>query len=79
MLRAVPEHKSPAHILVIDDNPGDVELLRLALAERGRPFTLNVLRDGAEALDFMEQQRRRENDRNPALLCLIFICRSTKV
>jgi len=63
MQRAVaPEHVPPAHILVIDDNPGDVQLLRLALAEQDRPFTLQVLRDGAEALDFVEQQRvSREN------------------
>lgn len=48
-----------AYILVIEDNPGDVELLRLALDQQGQEYALKVLRDGSEALDFVHEQRKR--------------------
>ncbi|MCW5979968.1 MAG: response regulator [Bryobacteraceae bacterium] len=39
-------------ILVIEDNPGDVELLRLALAGAGLDCELTVIDDGGDALTF---------------------------
>ncbi len=46
-----------AYILVIEDNPGDVALLRLALDQQGQEYELKVLRDGSEALAFVQEQR----------------------
>jgi CheY-like chemotaxis protein len=45
-----------ARILLVEDNPGDVELLRLALRKAGLDCELTVLDDGAEALAFVRQQ-----------------------
>lgn len=44
------------HILLIEDNPGDVLLTRTALEDTERPFILDVVRDGDEALAFMTRQ-----------------------
>ena len=45
-----------ARILLVEDNPGDVELLRLALKRAGLDCELMVLDDGAEALALVRQQ-----------------------
>ena len=47
-----------ARILVVDDNPGDVELLRMALAEAGVNCDLTVLDNGREALEFVQGRGR---------------------
>jgi CheY-like chemotaxis protein len=44
---------SPDRILVVEDNPGDVLLLRLALDQHNAQYVLEVLRDGAEAIRFV--------------------------
>jgi CheY-like chemotaxis protein len=46
-----------AYILVIEDNPGDIRLLRLALDQQDQEHELKVLLDGSEALAFVHQQR----------------------
>jgi CheY-like chemotaxis protein len=46
---------TPATIVVIEDNLGDVFLLREALNQNGREYVLKVLRDGAEAMEFCEE------------------------
>ncbi|WP_407353427.1 response regulator [Luteimonas sp. R10] len=40
-------------ILLVEDNPDDVELTRIAFAEAKIANTLTVVRDGAEALDYL--------------------------
>lgn len=40
----------PARIVLIEDNPGDVYLVRLALREAGLSADLLVLQDGAQAM-----------------------------
>jgi CheY-like chemotaxis protein len=42
-------------ILVIEDNPADVALLRLALESADVDCELTVIEDGAEALEFIRQ------------------------
>jgi CheY-like chemotaxis protein len=41
---------TPARIVVVEDNPGDVHLLRLALLQAGLVCDLRVLEDGAEGM-----------------------------
>jgi len=60
---------NPAKILVIEDNPGDVFLLRQALNEQGEPYVLEVLRDGEEAIDFINLQRE-EAQEEPCVIVL---------
>jgi two-component system response regulator len=40
----------------VEDNPGDVLLLRLALDQHDVMYVLEVLRDGAEAIRFVNEQ-----------------------
>ncbi|HTP86294.1 MAG TPA: response regulator [Bryobacteraceae bacterium] len=43
----------PVHILLVEDNPGDVRLTIEALKESQFPSNLHVVRDGVEALDYL--------------------------
>jgi CheY-like chemotaxis protein len=51
-------HPHPARILVIEDNPHDVRMLRYALDQHEHPYDLQVLSDGEAALEFVNGQRR---------------------
>ncbi len=46
----------PVEILLVEDNPGDVELVREALAEGAIPNSVNVVGDGVEALAYLRGQ-----------------------
>jgi CheY-like chemotaxis protein len=46
------------NILVAEDNPGDVLLVRRALNAYNIPHDLTVVRDGAEALEFIARMGR---------------------
>jgi len=52
-------------ILLVEDNPDDEELTRLALREHGMANEVVVVRDGAEALDFFAR-RGRHAGRDPS-------------
>ena len=54
---------TPARILVMEDNPADVTLLRVALDHHRRDYKLDVLRDGAEALDFVRHLNEKLEDK----------------
>lgn len=41
------------HILLVEDNPDDVELTRLAFAEAGPEHRLHAVSDGVEALEYL--------------------------
>jgi CheY-like chemotaxis protein len=45
--------ENPVEILLVEDNPGDVELVREALAEGGIPNSVNVVADGDEAMAYL--------------------------
>ena len=60
-------------ILLVEDNPDDVELTRIAFAEAGIDRQLVVVRDGAEALDYLFARGRhagREGADLPAIVLL---------
>ena len=48
---------SPTKIVVIEDNPADVGLLRYGLDEQGEPYEIHVLTDGEQAIRFIEEHR----------------------
>jgi chemotaxis family two-component system response regulator Rcp1 len=62
--------QSPARILVVEDNQADVFLLRHALDEHHTEYQLEILRDGGEALRFVEQQRILARDPSPCAIVL---------
>jgi two-component system, chemotaxis family, response regulator Rcp1 len=58
------------HILLVEDNPGDIRLTELAF-KRGRIANkLFIARDGAEALDFLYRRDQYENALRPHLILL---------
>ena len=61
---------SPARIVVVEDNQADVFLLRHALDEHGEEYQLEVLRDGAEAISFVQNQRMLPSDPDPCAIVL---------
>ncbi len=46
----------PLEVLLIEDNPGDIRLTKEALRNGDVAVSLNVARDGVEALDFLHRQ-----------------------
>src|SRR5690349_16280549 len=62
--------KLPARIVVIEDNPADVFLLRHALDENGEDYRLDVLRDGAEAMQFVRDQRKVSAEPHPCAIVM---------
>lgn len=60
----------PARILIIEDNPADVTLLRVGLDQQGEKYQIEVLRDGAEALDFVHRQRIEPEAHRPCVIVM---------
>lgn len=48
-----PEHAP--RLLIVDDNPTDASLLKVALRNQGRTEFIHVVDDGAKALDFLKR------------------------
>ncbi|MGE5315021.1 MAG: response regulator [Acidobacteriota bacterium] len=51
-------HEEKTDILLVDDNPNDVELTLHALKKNGFDGAVQIVRDGAEALDFIFSKGR---------------------
>jgi CheY-like chemotaxis protein len=60
----------PARILVIEDNPSDIFLLRRALEAVEEHFELEVLADGEEALHFVHEHRLGLRPPEPCVIVL---------
>lgn len=60
----------PVEILLIEDNPGDVELTREALTESAVRSSINVVRDGESALAFLRRQGPYAHAPRPDLILL---------
>jgi two-component system response regulator len=64
---------SQKEILLVEDNPDDVELTRIAFAEANVANSLAVVGDGAEALDYLFARGRhahRDPDDLPSIVLL---------
>jgi CheY-like chemotaxis protein len=57
-------------ILLVEDNPGDVRLVREALAESGGSSRLHTVGDGAEALAFVRREGAYADAPRPDLILL---------
>ena len=60
----------PDHILLAEDSPADVGLVRLALREQNFNHILHVATDGEEAIAFIEKADLDSNVAGPDLLLL---------
>lgn len=61
---------TPVEILVVDDNAGDVRLLKEAFREVGVSSVIHVTRDGEQALAFLKRQGAYSNSPRPSLILL---------
>ena len=59
-----------ARILVVEDNPADVELLRLALSTANVDCDLTIIDDGGEAIAYVRQTGRHVASQVPDLAVL---------
>ena len=60
----------PVHILLVEDNEGDILLTTEALEEGKILNKLSIARDGREALDFLNKTAKFENAQSPDLILL---------
>jgi CheY-like chemotaxis protein len=69
-----PTKSSAAHaILLVEDNPADIQITQRALRESAIPVELIVVRDGEEALDYLLRHGHHaanDNWRSPTLILL---------
>ena len=64
------EHIKPINILMVEDNPGDVELTRAAFKSMKLMVTLFVCQDGIEAMDFLYKRNNYSEVPRPDLILL---------
>ena len=60
----------PIEILLVEDNPGDVELTREALLDSKMHMNLSVVSDGVEALAFLRREGTYAGSPRPDLILL---------
>lgn len=58
------------NILLVEDNPGDVRLMKEALASNGTPNNLQVVEDGDQALRYLHQTEPFSGATRPDLIFL---------
>jgi CheY-like chemotaxis protein len=57
-------------VLIIEDNPGDVRLMKEALRDSGLSVEIEVALDGDEALKFLNREAPHVGARRPSLIFL---------
>jgi CheY-like chemotaxis protein len=58
------------NILLVEDNPGDIRLVREALGECGMNHHLEVVVDGVEALEYLRREKTSLHGSLPDLIIL---------
>jgi CheY-like chemotaxis protein len=66
----MPTNNRTIEILLVEDNPGDANLTRIALADREVNVNLSVVTDGVEAMDFLHRQGEYQQAIHPDLILL---------
>jgi len=60
----------PIEILLVEDNPGDVDLTRMALEDSKIYNLLSVVDNGVDAMDFLKRKGKYTNASRPDLVLL---------
>ena len=60
----------PIEVLLVEDNPGDAQLTRIALEESKISIHLNVVEDGVEAMAFLRKQEKYVKAAHPDIVLL---------
>lgn len=61
--------KTP-ELLLVEDNPADIELMRTAVSQYDAPLHMHIVQDGEEALDYLHRREPYENAPRPDLILL---------
>ncbi|MDX5477417.1 MAG: response regulator [Cyclobacteriaceae bacterium] len=61
---------SPAHVLLVEDNEGDIILTQEAFIESKIKVDLSVVRTGQEAIDFVFKKNNYYNVKRPDIILL---------
>ncbi len=69
-MQSSTELGSPIEILLVEDNPGDANLTKKALADSKVRNNMHVAEDGEEALAFLRQEGDFSDARRPDLILL---------
>jgi CheY-like chemotaxis protein len=64
------DRPDPIEVLLVEDDPGDVLLIREAFDDNKVANRLHVVSDGVEALDFMRREREYRDAPRPDLVLL---------
>ncbi len=57
-------------VLLVEDNPGDAQLTRIALEDSKISIHLNVVEDGVEAMAFLRKQEKYAKAAHPDIVLL---------
>ncbi|QSJ17307.1 response regulator [Nostoc sp. UHCC 0702] len=60
----------PIEVLLVEDNPGDAQLTRIALEDSKISINLNVVEDGVEAMAFLRKQEKYAQVPHPDIVLL---------
>ncbi|MHC0064515.1 response regulator [Nostoc sp. UIC 10890] len=60
----------PIEVLLVEDNPGDAQLTRIALEDSKISIHLNVVEDGVEAMAFLRKQDQYAKAAHPDIILL---------
>ncbi|MEH1801905.1 MAG: response regulator [Nostoc sp.] len=60
----------PIEVLLVEDNPGDAQLTRIALEDSKISIHLNVVEDGVEAMAFLRKQDKYVKAAHPDIILL---------
>jgi CheY-like chemotaxis protein len=60
----------PIEVLLVEDNPGDAQLTRIALELGKISINLNVVEDGVEAMAFLRKQEQYAGVPHPDIILL---------
>lgn len=66
----MPTDVEPIHILLVEDNPGDVRLTTEALKESKIYYTLSAVNSGEDALAFLRREGEYSNAQRPDIILL---------
>lgn len=58
------------HTLLVEDNPGDVELIRLALKQDGILNRIAVVEDGEQAIQYLQRTGKFKDASRPDMILL---------
>ncbi|WP_341527564.1 response regulator [Nostoc sp. UHCC 0302] len=60
----------PIEVLLVEDNPGDAQLTRIALEDSKISIHLNVVEDGVEAMAFLRKEEKYSKAVHPDIVLL---------